>query len=186
MAIQLQRHLFTVSEYHRMAEAGIFSEDDRVELIEGELVEMTPIGSRHAACVKRLNRLLSQQVGQRALVSVQDPIRLGERSEPQPDLALLRPRADFYAPAHPGVEDALLIVEVAEASVDYDRAVKLLLYARSGIPEVWLVDLAGEAVEVYRRPTPQGSQEVQRLRGGDRLACQTVSDLDLAVDEILA
>lgn len=185
MAVQLQRHRFTASEYHRMAEAGILSEDDRVELIEGELVEMTPIGSRHAACVKRLNQLLSQQVGQHALVSVQDPIRLGERSEPEPDLAVLRPRADFYASAHPGAEDALLVVEVAEASLDYDRAVKLPLYARFGIPEVWLVDLTDEGVEVYRRPTPQGYQEVQRLGRGQRVSSQTVSNLELAVDEIL-
>jgi Uma2 family endonuclease len=169
----------------REAEAGILSEDDRVELIEGELVEMTPIGSRHAACVKRLNQLLSQQVGQHALVSVQDPIRLGERSEPEPDLAVLRPRADFYASAHPGAEDALLIVEVAEASLDYDRAVKLPLYARFGIPEVWLVDLVGERIEVYRHPTPQGYQEAQRLRRGERASSQSVSGLELAVDEIL-
>jgi len=125
MAAPLVRHRFTVEEYHRMGQAGILSEDDRVELIEGEIVEMAPVGSRHAACVKRLNALLSRRAGGRALVSVQDPIRLGEHSEPQPDLALLKPREDFYAAAHPGPEDVLLVIEVAETSLEYDREVKL-------------------------------------------------------------
>ncbi|MBI3030906.1 MAG: Uma2 family endonuclease, partial [Candidatus Rokubacteria bacterium] len=110
MPVQLVRRFFTVEQYSRMAEAGILSADDRVELIEGEIVEMTPIGSRHAACVKRLIRLFYWAVGDRAVVSAQEPVRLSERSEPQPDLALLRPRADFYAQAHPGPQDILLVV----------------------------------------------------------------------------
>ena len=185
MAIQLQRYLFTAAEYHRMAQAGIFGEDDRVELIEGEIVEMTPIGSRHAACVDRLAQLAFERVSGRAIVRIQNPIQMGEHSEPQPDLALLRPRSDFYAPAHPGPEDVLLIVEVAETSIEYDRDVKVRLYARAGIAEVWLVDLAGEGVEVYRRPVPQGYQEVQRLERGQRVSSHAVSDLELTVDEIL-
>lgn len=108
MPIQLLKRRFTVEEYRQMAQAGILGEDDRVELIEGEIVEMTPIGSRHAACVKRLNHLLTQQVRERALVSVQDPIRLSAHSEPQPDLALLVPRPDFYARRHPGAAEVLL------------------------------------------------------------------------------
>ena len=185
MGVELQRHLFTVAEYHRMAEAGILSEDDRVELIEGELVEMTPIGIRHAACVRRLNRLLSGRVGERAIVDVQNPVRLGEHTEPQPDVVLLRPRPDLFADFLPGPADILLVIEVAEASADADRGVKVPLYARAGIPEVWLVDLAGERIEVYRRPTPQGYQEVQHLRRGARLASQAITDLELGVDEIL-
>jgi Uma2 family endonuclease len=125
MGVQVQRRLFTVEEYHRMAEAGILSEEDRVELIEGELVTMSPIGSRHAACVKRLVRLLDRAAGDRAIVGAQDPIRLGARSEPQPDVALLRYRPDFYASAHPGPEDVLLVVEVAETSADADRSLKI-------------------------------------------------------------
>lgn len=133
MAVQLLKRLFTVAEYHRMAEAGILGEDDRVELIEGEIVGMTPISSRHAGQVNRLVRLFTQRLGGRAILSVQNPIRLGEHSEPQPDVALLRPRPDFYATAHPGSEDVLLVIEVADlsacdaqagTSAAYDREVK--------------------------------------------------------------
>jgi Uma2 family endonuclease len=184
-AVKLQRHLFTVEEYHRMAEAGIFGEDDRVELLDGEIVEMTPIGSRHAACVDRLTHLLVEQVRGRAIVRVQNPIRLGQHSEPQPDLALLKPRSDFYAEAHPGAEDVLLVVQVAESSADSDRAVKVPLYARAGIPEVWLVDLAGVKIEVYREPMPHGYQDVRTVRGGQRLSPHTLPDLDLAAEAVL-
>ncbi len=185
MSVRLLRRSFTVEEYHRMAQVGILSEEDRVELIEGEIVEMTPIGSKHAACVNRLTRLFSDRVGGRAIVSVQNPLRLGQRSEPQPDLALLRPRADFYAQAHPGPEDVLLVVEVAETSGTVDREMKLPLYARGGVPEVWLVDLGGEGIEIYRSPGPQGYQEVRRVRRGEHLAPGAFPDLDLAVAEIL-
>jgi len=185
MIFQVSKRLFTVEEYHRMAEAGILGEDDRVELIEGEIVEMTPIGSRHAGAVNRLNRLFSERVGEHAVVSVQNPIRLGERSEPQPDLALLRFREDFYASSHPGPGDVLLVVEVAETSAEYDRRVKVPLYARFGIPEVWLVDLEGEAVEVYRDPSPEGYRKAEVLRRGSSLSPSSFPDLELSVDEIL-
>lgn len=185
MAFQLLRRGFTVEEFHRMAQAGILTEDDRVELIEGEIITMTPVGSRHAACVDRLTRLFSAHVGREAIVRVQNPVRLGERSEPQPDLALLRFRSDFYASAHPGPEDVLLVVEVAETTADADREVKLPLYARSGIAEAWLVDLAGGRVEVGRRPTPRGYEEVERFGRGARVRSRALPELDLAVDEIL-
>jgi len=185
MAVQLLKRLFTVEEYHRMAEAGILGEDDRVELLDGEIVAMSPIGSRHAGLVNRLTRLFSQRAGDQVIVSVQNPIRLGEHSEPQPDLALLRPRADFYAEAHPGSEDVLLVVEVAETSAAYDREVKVPLYARYGIPEVWVVDPAGDSVEVYRHPSPQGYQDVQTLRRGESVAPLLLPEICLAVDVIL-
>lgn len=185
MALQIARRCFTVEEYHRMGAAGILSEDDRVELIEGEIVEMTPIGSRHASCVMRLNQLFSQRLGQRALVSVQNLIRLGERSEPQPDLALLRTRPDFYAQAHPEPRDVLLLVEVAETSGAYDREVKVPLYARAGIGEVWLVGLEYAGIEVYRQPGPQAYQLVQRVGPEARLAPQAFPDLALAAAEII-
>ena len=184
MAVQLLRRCFTVEEYHRMGQFGILSEDDRVELIEGEIVEMTPIGSRHAACVARLTALFSR-VQPRGIVWVQNPIRLGQRSEPQPDLALLRPRPDFYDEAHPGTADVLLVVEVAETSGNVDRKVKVPLYARAGVPEVWLVDLGGECIEVYRNPGSQGYQEVRRVQRGERLAPHALPDLDLAVADVL-
>ena len=185
MAVQVMKRLFTVTEYYQMAEAGIFSEDDRVELIKGEVVEMAPIGSRHAAHVKRLNRLLSQLMGERALVSVQDPIRLSQYSEPQPDLALLQPRTDFYMRAHPEPEDVLLAVEVAEISATYDREVKVPLYAQAGILEVWLVDLAEARIEVYRKPSPEGYKEVQRMGPGQHLSPQAFPGRELAVDAVL-
>jgi Uma2 family endonuclease len=126
------RHLFTVDEYHRMGEAGIFGEDDRVELIEGEIIEMSPIGSPHAARVKRLTQLLVRRLGTRAIVQVQDPVVLSQLSEPQPDLAVVKARADFYAAGHPQPTDILLVVEVADTSRVFDRNVKAPLYAPCG------------------------------------------------------
>jgi Uma2 family endonuclease len=146
---------------------------------------MAPIGSRHAACVKRLNNLFSRQVGDRAVVGVQDPVRLDEYSEPQPDLTLLRPRPDYYAGGHPGPEDVLLVVEVAETSAEYDRQIKVPLYARAGIREVWLVDLAASAVEVYREPTPEGYRQVRRFGRGETLSPEALPDINLALDDIL-
>jgi Uma2 family endonuclease len=185
MAVRVSRRRFTVDEYRRMLEGGILAEDDRVELINGEIVEMAPIGSRHAACVKRLNNLFSRQVGDRAVVGVQDPVRLDEYSEPQPDLTLLRPRPDYYAGGHPGPEDVLLVVEVAETSAEYDRQIKVPLYARAGIREVWLVDLAASAVEVYREPTPEGYRQVRRFGRGETLSPEALPDINLALDDIL-
>ncbi len=139
-----------------MAQAGVLAEDDRLELIDGDLIDMTPIGSRHAGAVSRLTRLFGAAVGADAIVSVQNPVQLDYYSQPQPDLALLRPRADFYSESHPQPADVLLIVEVAEASLDYDRDVKVPLYAHHGVPEVWLVDVAGRGMTVYRAPGPDG------------------------------
>jgi len=185
MTVQLVRRLFTVADYHKMAEAGILGEDDRVELLNGEIVAMSPIGSRHAACVDRLTQYLVVRVAGRAIVRVQNPIRLGEHSEPQPDVALLKPRPDFYAEAHPGPEDVLLVVEVAETSAAVDREVKVPLYARFGVPEVWLADLAGEQIEVFRQPSAQGYRELRVLRRGDSLAPILLADLLLPVDAVL-
>jgi Uma2 family endonuclease len=185
MTVQLLKRLFTVAEYYQMAQAGILSEDDRVELIEGEIVTMSPIGSRHAGCVNRLNRHFSQGVGNRALVSVQNPIRLNDYSEPEPDLALLRPRPDFYTQTHPEAQDVLLLIEVADTSTEYDRKVKIPLYARAGIIEVWLVLLAEQLIEVYRQPAPDGYKQVQRLGRGQSLAPLALPELELAVAEIV-
>jgi Uma2 family endonuclease len=185
MVVQLLRHSFTVDEYHRMAAAGILGEDDRVELVDGEILEMTPIGSRHAACVDRLTYLLVRGLGPRAIVRVQSPVRLSERSEPQPDLTLLRARPDFYTAGHPGPSDILLLVEVAETSVEVDREVKVPLYARAGVPEVWVVSLVEECVDVYRGPGLRGYERIEQVRRGQRVASQAVPDLDLAVEDLL-
>jgi Uma2 family endonuclease len=142
---RISRRRFTVHDYHRMAEAGILHEDDRVELIEGEVVEMTPIGGRHASCVAELTWLLSRQIGDELRLCVQNPVRLGEHGEPQPDLAVIRARD--YKGSLPGPEDVMLLIEVADTSLSYDREVKLPLYARAGIAEAWLVDLSEEVVD---------------------------------------
>jgi len=151
-AFSPQRHRLTVDQYYRMAEAGIFKEDDRVELIEGEIIDMPPIGIDHAYFVNRLTSLFIQSVGLQANVSSQNPIRLNSRSVPQPDIALLHYRDDFYRHAHPRPEDIILLVEVSDTTLRYDREVKLPLYARHEIPEVWIVDLEHQRLEVLRQP----------------------------------
>ena len=185
MSVQILKRLFTVGEYHQMIEAGILAEDDQIELIKGEVVAMSPIGSRHAACVKRLNRLFAERLGKLALISVQDPIHLDEHSEPEPDLALLQPRPDFYAQAHPEPEDVLLIVEVAETSTEYDRQIKIPLYAQTNIAEVWLVNLAAKLIEVYRQPAPAGYVQVEYLKHGQSLSPQAFPQVALVIAEIL-
>lgn len=185
MAVEVCKRRFTVEEYYRMAEAGILAQDERVELIDGEIVAMAAIGSRHAACVNRVNRVLTQRVGDRAVVSVQNPIRLSQYSEPQPDIALLRPRADFYALAHPSPRDVLLIIEIADTSVGFDRDVKIPLYARAGSPEAWLVDLTGDGLTVYRQPASQGYGDVQPVQRGQPLVMTAFPDIALLADDIL-
>jgi Uma2 family endonuclease len=148
----IRRHRLTVPAYRRMAEAGILAPDARVELIEGEIIDMPPIGSRHAGTVKHLARVLQRCAGDLAIVQVQDPVSLDENSEPQADLALLRPRQDFYRSAHPGAVDVLLIIEVADVSLHYHSEVKVPLYARHGIPEVWIADLNDRRLMRYRDP----------------------------------
>ena len=185
MALELKRYRFTTAEYHRMAEAGVLGEDDRVELIDGEILEMSPIGPRHAACVKRLSHLFSQRLGGEAIVSVQDPIGLSDHAEPQPDLALLRPRADFYAPEHPTPEEVLLVIEVADNSVEYDRQIKAPLYARNRIPELWLLDLGRDHLVVYRDPTGDGYATTRLLRPGEAISPLAFPHLMIPIADIL-
>jgi Uma2 family endonuclease len=156
LEVEVPRRLFTVEEYHRMADAGIFHPDERVELIEGEIVQMSPISPRHAGCVIDANRMFVMRLGERAVVSPQNPVVIQPRSEPQPDLLLLRPRAVSYSRVHPASEDVLLAVEVADTTARYDRLVKSRLYARAGIAEFWLLLAMEGAVEVYRTPGAAG------------------------------
>jgi Uma2 family endonuclease len=147
------RRALTIAEYHRMGEVGILTERDRVELIEGELVAMAPIGSEHSGTVNALTRLLVEIVGDRGVVAVQNPVQLDDLTEPEPDFAVLKPRPDYYRRATPRADDVLLLIEVADSSLAYDRAVKRSLYARHGIPEFWIVNLTAGEVEVCRTPT---------------------------------
>jgi Uma2 family endonuclease len=156
----LQRHRLTVDEYHRMGQAGVFAPDAHVELIEGEVVDMAPMKSRHASVVARLLAALNRAVDDKALVWCQLPLHLGPRSEPEPDLMLLRPRADFYAQAHPGPADVLLLIEVSDSTLDYDRGVKLPLYARHGVTEVWIVDLDNNVVRFFRNGDGQAYTDI--------------------------
>ena len=180
-----EKRLFTVAEYYQMAAAGILTEDDRVELIEGEVVQLPPIGSGHGGRVNRLTKLFVRALGDRAVVAVQNPVRLSEISEPQPDLAILHYRGDFYGDSHPGPGDVHLIIEVTDTSGGYDRSVKAALYARTGIPEVWIVDVPGEVVSVFREPSPEGYRSVTDHRQGDTVAPLAFPDARLRVDEIL-
>jgi len=168
------RHRFTVDQYRRMGEAGIFDEEDRVELLDGEIIETTPIGSRHAGHVNRLNTLLHEQIEREVVVSVQNPLQLGEFSEPEPDLAVLRERADSYAGRLPAARDALLVVEVAESSLDDDRNTKIPLYARHGVPVVWLLDLEKRRVEVYANPSQDGYLDHSVLEGDEAVTVESI------------
>lgn len=176
---------FSVAEYHRMVEAGVLGEDDRVELVEGVLVEIAAMGSRHAACVDRLNRTLNRLVGEKALVRVQSPIRLDDSSEPEPDLALLKPHEDFYSNDHPSPEETLLVIEVSDTSAEYDAEVKLPLYARSGISETWLVNLASDTIEVHSEPASSGYRQTLRTKRGEALKSSTLPELEIPAEDVL-
>jgi len=168
-----------------MARAGVLTEDERVELVRGEIVPMSPIGSRHAACVSRLDMRLQQWARERFVVFVQNPIRLDDDSEPQPDLAVLKPRGDFYADAHPMPGDVLLVIEVADASVGYDREEKAPLYAGAGIPEMWLVDLSEAVIEVYSNPVDGIYSAVRQVARGGMLTSESLPGLSIRAEDIL-
>ncbi len=177
----MTRHKVSLEEFHRMVEAGVFPEDSRLELVEGDLVEMSPIGKRHAAKVAKLTALFGPLVPQKAILFVQSPLVVGN-SELYPDLALLKPRPDFYEERLPEAQDALLVVEVAETSLRHDLEVKLPLYAKAGIPEVWVVDLVREKVHVFRKPQGEGYGEGETLGPGLKLAFLGV---EISTEELL-
>ncbi len=187
MGMPLAGRRFTVDQYDRMGRAGVFHEDDRVELLDGQIVEMSPIGPGHAGCVTALASLLTPLVAGRALVSVQNPVRLGELSEPQPDVALLATRADGYRRAHPQPEDVLLVVEVADASLEHDRDVKIPLYAAAGVTEVWLVRLADDLITQYRDPAPDrtGYATLRTARRGETVTSVRLPGVTLRVEDII-
>jgi len=185
MSVQFQRHYFNVDDYYRMAEVGLLSAEQRVELIEGEIVEMSPVGSTHAGTVDRSNSFLNRNLGDAVIVRVQNPIRLDDFSEPQPDLALLKPRKDFYAKSHPTPEDVLVVIEVADTTVNYDRNIKLPLYARAGITEAWLMVLPKDIIEVHSQPRNGKYQKVQRLKRGKSLTSSAIPGFACKVEDLL-
>lgn len=184
--VAASRRLFTRREYHRMGEAGILKPTDRVELIRGEILEMLPIGRRHVAFVNNFNQLLAVGLAGRAIVSVQNPVVLADDTEPQPDLSLLRQRPVPYKEREPHAEDVLLLIEVAETSLGYDRSTKLRLYAEAGIPEYWVVDCVAESIEVHRTPGAEGYRDVTRVTGAATIALQAFPDVTLATGEVFA
>jgi Uma2 family endonuclease len=185
MSVQIQKWLFTVQEYHLMTEAGVFANNQRVELIEGEIIQMAAIGTRHASCVNRLARRFSLIPEDLVTFAIQNPIQLTRRTEPQPDVVLLQPRADYYATAHPIPSEVLLLVEVSDSTVDFDRDVKVPNYARSGIQEVWLWDLEANCLEVYRFPTGNGYTSMQKFERGEMVSPLAFPEFELSIDLIL-
>jgi Uma2 family endonuclease len=185
MSQALAKRAFTVSEYNRMAEVGILKETDRVELIDGEIIQMSPIGSRHAACVNRLNTILHQRAEQKLIISVQNPLLVDDYSEPEPELALLRQRADFYEHEHPHSADVLLIIEVADSTLDFDRNIKLPIYARNAIPVTLLVNLQDEVIEVHADPVGLAYRSVKTFGRGESFSLPTVAEFAFQVNDIL-
>ena len=179
------RHAFTVDEWHRMGETGLFGEDARLELLDGEVIEMSPIGSPHGGCVNFLTRALVEMAGDRAVIAVQNPVVLDNRSEPQPDLAVLAPRSDGYRQSHPTPAEILLLVEVSDTTLVYDRDRKAPYYARAGVRECWIVDLAGDQILVMRSPGPAGYGDVRALHRGERLHIEAMAGVELEAADIL-
>jgi len=184
MLVQAQ-HRFSAKDYHRMAETGVLRPDARVELLDGKIIDMSPIGPFHGGLVKRLSRIFNLKAKDRWLVSTQDPLHLDDHSEPEPDMMLLKPVADDYTSRHPQPEDVFLLIEVSDTTLEYDRGEKLPAYGRAGVAEVWIVNLNEATIEVYREPhfTGYGSKTV--LRGGGTAFPQAFPDVAVAVGELL-
>lgn len=185
MSVEIAKYSFTAEEFERLGAAGILRQDARLELIEGEIFEMSPIGSAHAAGVNFLSRLLNRLFGDSHIVATQNPIRLDDFSEPQPDVALLRWRDDYYRDGHPTPADVLLVIEVADTTVMADRKVKLPLYARAGIPEAWLVNIPEDQVEIYSDPAGDIYLRAEVFGHGAEARSHTVEGLAVNVGELL-
>ncbi|MGE3819372.1 MAG: Uma2 family endonuclease [Isosphaeraceae bacterium] len=181
----VDRRRFSIDEFERLFEIGLIGPSERVELIDGDLSVMSPIGSRDVAVVARLDAMLQARLAGRAIVFVQSPVRLNAGNEPQPDLVPLPPRDDFYRSTLPQAADLLTVIEVMESSAAYDRRVKRPLYARAGVPEVWLVDLGRETVEVYRKPTADDQTERRVFGRGESFGPEASPDAVLRVNQVL-
>ncbi|MBF2056935.1 MAG: Uma2 family endonuclease [Cyanobacterium sp. T60_A2020_053] len=185
ITITPSKRKFDLEEYHSLINVGIFHEDSNIELINGELFEMSPVGFRHASCVKKLNYLFAQKLPKEVIIGVQDPIKLNDKSEPQPDVILLKPRDDFYVTQHPTPEDIYLLIEVADSSIDYDRNIKLPAYAENKIMEVWLIDLNNSLLEKYTSPKYNYYQKMEKLSVEDTIFVDNFPSLKIAINEVL-
>ena len=179
------KHRFSVQDYYRMAETGVLRPDARVELLDGEIIDMSPIGAFHGSVTKFLNQFFSASSKGRWIVGVQDPAQLDDHSEPQPDLTLLKPSANFYRNGHPRPADVFLLVEISDTTLEKDQEVKLPAYARAGIAEIWIVNLNEQTIEVYRQPHFAGYGSKTILCAGDKASPQAFPDVSLDVAELL-
>ena len=182
--VEPRRRRFTIDEYRRMGEVGILIEDERVELIDGEIVEMSPMRAPHVDCVASLTHLLVEQAGKAVRVHVQLPIRLPNESEPEPDLSLVR--SDYDRRSVPAAEDVVAVIEVADSSREYHRSVKLPLYAAAGIPEAWLFDLVADRIERHTEPGADGYQQIAVVGRGKSLTSTVLPAVVLSIDDVLA
>lgn len=185
VAVFPQKHLTDIAEWHRMGEAGIFPPDSRLELIDGEILTMAPIGFNHAGHVARLIHALTPLLHGQAIVNAQNPVQLGDLSEPEPDFVLLKPEASFYTTRHPTAADVLLLVEVSDTTLRFDRIQKLRLYASHNITEYWIVNLIDDCLEVYRQPQDGDYLEKTVLSKADSLNLQALPEIQIAVADIL-
>lgn len=176
---------FTVEDYHHLMASGIFDEVDRIELINGDLTMMPPIGPEHSSHTTGLTNKLPRKLPETLLVRINEPITIGTRSEPQPDVAIVRARKDNYKTAHPGPKDVLLVIEVADSSAPFDNEVKAKLYGKAGIPEYWVIDIAAECVRVFTGPSAKGYKHITENHRGEPIKCGTIPQLKLTVNEVL-
>ena len=185
MQIEATRKRFTVDDYYRMAATGILSENDRTELIEGEIIEMSPIGDPHMNAVNRATMIFARGIGDKVVVSVQNPAFMDRYNVPQPDVVLIRPREGFYGEGKPNPEDVVLLIEVSDTSLRFDRKVKAPIYARNGIREVWIIDLQGEAIYVYREPRGNTYVSIETKGRVDRISPEAFPDFAVNVSDLI-
>lgn len=181
----VRKHLTDIHEWRKLGDANIFPPDSHVELINGEILETSPIGFNHAGHLKRITNLFATLTASKAIVSVQDPVQLGDLSEPEPDFMLLKPNADYYSSRHPVAEDVLLLIEVSDTSLQFDQNQKLRLYSRHNIPEYWLLNLNDLSLEVYRKPNGELYAEKTTLYAGDSITLSQLPDISIQVADIL-
>jgi Uma2 family endonuclease len=185
MGAEVTKKLFTVDEYYRMADAGILTQDDRVELIEGEIIQMSPIGHRHAVCVNRAADVLISALKGRAVVSVQNPLRLNKYNEPQPDIVVFKWRADYYASKLYTPKDTLFVIEVSDTTLHYDTKIKLPIYAANGVKELWIENLKEDVLLVCRHAAEKTYKTQLTLRRGDSISALAFPDTAFKIEDLL-